>query len=73
MSHAIHMGPEEMRLREQIVRIGQSIFTRGLSSGSSGNISVRLDDGWLLTPTDSCLGELDPRRVGGNWIRMAAI
>jgi ribulose-5-phosphate 4-epimerase/fuculose-1-phosphate aldolase len=57
------MGPEEMRLREQIVRIGQSIFTRGLSSGSSGNISVRLDDGWLLTPTDSCLGELDPAEL----------
>jgi ribulose-5-phosphate 4-epimerase/fuculose-1-phosphate aldolase len=63
MSSAIHVNREEMRLREHIVQIGQSIFTRGLSSGSSGNISVRLDDGWLLTPTDSCLGDLDPAKL----------
>lgn len=60
MSHAIHSKPNEAHLREKMVQIGRSIFTRGLSAGSSGNISARLDDGWLLTPTDSCLGELDP-------------
>lgn len=54
------MGVNESRLREQIVRFGRSLFDRGLTAGSSGNISVRLDDGWLLTPTNSCLGELDP-------------
>ena len=50
----------ELKLRERIVSIGHSLYTRGLSPGSSGNISARLEDGWLLTPTNSCLGELDP-------------
>jgi ribulose-5-phosphate 4-epimerase/fuculose-1-phosphate aldolase len=54
---------DENRLREQIVRFGKSIFERGLTAGSSGNISVRLDDGWLLTPTNACLGCLDPARI----------
>jgi ribulose-5-phosphate 4-epimerase/fuculose-1-phosphate aldolase len=34
-----------------------------MTAGSSGNISVQLDDGWLLTPTNSCLGRLDPARI----------
>jgi ribulose-5-phosphate 4-epimerase/fuculose-1-phosphate aldolase len=42
---------------------GRSLFERGLSSGSSGNISVRTEDGWLLTPTNSSLGHLDPARL----------
>ena len=50
----------ELKLRERVVEIGRSLYTRGLSPGSSGNISARLEDGWLLTPTNSCLGELDP-------------
>jgi 3-dehydro-4-phosphotetronate decarboxylase len=50
----------ENQVREQIVEIGRSLYARGLSPGSSGNISVRLDGGWLLTPTNSCLGNLDP-------------
>lgn len=54
---------DETRLREQIVAFGHSIFQRGLTAGSSGNISVRLDDGWLLTPTNACLGDLDPARI----------
>ncbi len=50
--------------REAICRLGASIFTRGLTFGSSGNISVRLDDGgWLMTPTNASLGELDPARL----------
>jgi len=53
----------ESTLREQIVVLGKSIFDRGLTAGSSGNISVRLEDGWLLTPTNSCLGRLDPARI----------
>ena len=63
MSHAIHTNPDEARLRERICTVGRSIFQRGLTAGSSGNISNRVADGWLLTPTDSCLGELDPARL----------
>lgn len=53
----------ESRLRESICRFGLSIFERGLTFGSSGNISVRLDDGWLMTPTGATLGTLDPARL----------
>ena len=53
----------DSNLREQIVRFGASLFKRGLGGGSSGNISVRLDDGWLMTPTGSSLGNLDPARI----------
>ena len=52
------------KLREQIATLGQSLFDRGLTMGSSGNISVRLGDGgWLMTPTNACLGRLDPGRI----------
>jgi len=50
-------------LREEIVLLGKSLFDRGLTMGSSGNISVRTDDGWLMTPTNACLGRLDPARI----------
>lgn len=54
----------ETRLREQICQYGQSLFERGLTPGSSGNISIRLDDGgWLVTPTNASLGFLDPARI----------
>jgi ribulose-5-phosphate 4-epimerase/fuculose-1-phosphate aldolase len=53
----------EAKLREEICRLGASIFDRGLTSGSSGNISARLDDGWLMTPTNVSLGRLDPARL----------
>jgi 3-dehydro-4-phosphotetronate decarboxylase len=49
--------------REAICRLGASIFARGLTAGSSGNISVRLSDGWLMTPTNASLGRLDPARL----------
>jgi 3-dehydro-4-phosphotetronate decarboxylase len=49
--------------REAICRLGASIFARGLTAGSSGNISVRLADGWLMTPTNASLGRLDPARL----------
>ncbi len=55
---------DETRLREEICRLGRSLFERGLTPGSSGNISLRLDDGgWLVTPTNASLGFLDPGRV----------
>lgn len=63
MSAAIMEHGGENRLREDIVAFGRSLFDRGLTAGSSGNISVRLDDGWLLTPTNACLGRLDPARL----------
>lgn len=63
MSTMVATGRDEHRLREEIVRFGRSLFNRGLTAGSSGNISVRLDDGWLLTPTNACLGELDPAEL----------
>ena len=53
----------EAKLREEICAIGASIFARGLTAGSSGNISVRTDEGWLMTPTGSSLGRLDPARL----------
>ncbi len=49
--------------RELIATLGESIFNRGLTHGSSGNISMRVDSGWLMTPTNSCLGRLDPSTI----------
>src|SRR5579883_1885305 len=53
----------ETQAREAICAIGASIFARGLTAGSSGNISVRLADGYLMTPTGAALGRLDPARL----------
>ena len=63
MSAAAGGGLDEARRRDEIAALGRSLFDRGLTAGSSGNISVRLDDGWLLTPTNACLGQLDPARI----------
>jgi ribulose-5-phosphate 4-epimerase/fuculose-1-phosphate aldolase len=54
---------KEDRLRDELVLLGQSLFDRGLAHGSAGNISVKLSDGWLMSPTNSCLGRLDPARL----------
>ena len=54
---------KESVLREEITTLGRSMFERGLTHGSTGNISAKLDDGWLLTPTGSNLGRLDPARI----------
>ena len=54
---------DEARQREEICRVGLSLYERGYVHASAGNISVRLDDGWLITPTDACLGRLDPARL----------
>lgn len=53
----------EDETRELLVQLGASLFQRGYSVGSAGNISVRLADGYLMTPTNSCLGRLDPARI----------
>jgi 3-dehydro-4-phosphotetronate decarboxylase len=61
----------ETRVREDICRFGRSLFERGLTPGSSGNISAKLDDGgWLVTPTNASLGFLDPAklsRLDASW------
>ena len=57
------MSMTESQAREEICRVGQSLFNRGYVHATAGNISVRLDDGFLITPTDACLGFLDPARL----------
>jgi ribulose-5-phosphate 4-epimerase/fuculose-1-phosphate aldolase len=54
---------DEAFLREEICRVGRSLFERGYVHATAGNISVRLADGFLITPTDACLGRLDPARL----------
>lgn len=55
---------EETRLRELLVKLAESLFKRGFSVGSGGNISLRLPDGtFLTTPTGSSLGRLDPDKL----------
>lgn len=53
----------ESAVREHIVAVGKSLYRRGLSPGTSGNLSVRVTDGYLMTPTDTALGDLDPRTL----------
>ncbi|WP_213771370.1 aldolase [Bradyrhizobium sp. dw_78] len=54
----------DAKIREEICRLGRSLFERGLTPGSSGNISVKLDDGgYMVTPTNASLGFLDPARL----------
>jgi 3-dehydro-4-phosphotetronate decarboxylase len=59
-----------LRLREGIVMHGRSLFERGFTVGSSGNISARVPGGFLITPTNSCLGRLDAAQISlmdENW------
>ncbi|HEY8357585.1 MAG TPA: aldolase [Ramlibacter sp.] len=53
----------EDRARQEICRVGKSLFDRGYVHATAGNISVRLDDGFLITPTDACLGFLQPETL----------
>ncbi|MGI9405024.1 MAG: 3-oxo-tetronate 4-phosphate decarboxylase [Hyphomicrobiaceae bacterium] len=53
----------EAKRRDRIVTLARSMYERGLTFGSSGNISVRTEDGWLMTPTGTSMGELDPARL----------
>lgn len=53
----------EAETRALLVELAGSLFARGFSVGSAGNISVRLEDGYLMTPTNSCLGRLDAARI----------
>jgi len=53
----------EATLRERICATAKSLYDRGYTHGSTGNVSVRCGDGWLMTPTGSSLGALDPARL----------
>ncbi len=53
----------EAAVRDQLVRLSRSLFERGYSVGTAGNISVAVDDGLLMTPTNSCLGFLEADRI----------
>lgn len=53
----------EAESRAELVSLGASLFARGFSVGSAGNISVRLADGYLMTPTNSSLGRLEAGRL----------
>ena len=53
----------ESATRDLLVSLAASLFARGFSVGSAGNISVRLDDGYLITPTNSSLGRLEAGRI----------
>ncbi len=53
----------EREIRVLLCELAASLFARGYSVGSAGNISARLSDGYLMTPTNSSLGRLDPGRL----------
>jgi 3-dehydro-4-phosphotetronate decarboxylase len=53
----------ERQFRDEICRVGRSLFERGHVHASAGNISVRLDEGFLITPAEACLGTLEPDRL----------
>lgn len=57
------MSAADERARADLVRFSRSLFERGYSVGSSGNISTAVEDGLLITPTNACLGFLDPARI----------
>ena len=57
------MSTTETKMREQICALGAKLAARGLCPGTSGNISARIADGWLMTPTNSSLGELEPGQL----------
>jgi ribulose-5-phosphate 4-epimerase/fuculose-1-phosphate aldolase len=57
------MSSEELVLRQQMSELCASLFARGFSVGTAGNVSARLHDGILMTPTNSTLGDIDPERI----------
>ena len=64
----------EMELRQEICRVGRSLFERGYVHSTAGNISVRLADGFLITPTEACLGFLEPEalsKVGADGVQVS--
>jgi len=65
-------GAQEETLCQQICEVGRSLFERGYVHATAGNISARFGDGFLITPTDACLGRLQPQllaRVGADGVQ----
>jgi ribulose-5-phosphate 4-epimerase/fuculose-1-phosphate aldolase len=60
--HITH-NHDENKLREEICTVAGSVYSRGYATGTAGNISARLEEGWLITPTDCCLGRIDPAEI----------
>jgi len=54
---------DEAQLREELCRVARSLHARGYVHGTTGNLSARLDDGFLISATDACLGELVPEAL----------
>ena len=54
---------DEAALRDEICRVGESLFSRGYVHATAGNVSARVGEGFLITPTDACLGFLEPARL----------
>ena len=64
----------EMELRQEICRVGRSLFGRGYVHSTAGNISVRLPEGFLITPSEACLGFLAPEalaKVGADGVQQS--
>ena len=64
----------ELALRQEVCRVGRSLFERGYVHSTAGNISVRLADGFLITPTEACLGFLEPEalaKVGEDGVQVS--
>jgi ribulose-5-phosphate 4-epimerase/fuculose-1-phosphate aldolase len=64
----------ESELRQEICRVGRSLFERGYVHSTAGNISVRLPDGFLITPSEACLGFLKPEvlaKVGADGVQLS--
>ncbi len=64
----------EMELRQEICRVGRSLFDRGYVHSTAGNISVRLAEGFLITPSEACLGFLEPdalAKVGADGVQLS--
>ena len=64
----------EQQAITELQRYGRSIFERGLTGGASANISVRTKEGFIISPTNSCLGFLELHELSvldkdGNWLR----
>ena len=63
------LAAQHAALRDELCRVGRALYARGYAHASAGNLSVRLagedgaDDGFLITPTDACLGTLVPERL----------
>lgn len=65
---------KETELRQEICRVGRSLFERGYVHSTAGNISVRLADGFLITPSEACLGFLEPNglaKVGADGVQVS--